>query len=165
MNETIQKMLMQKAGIFLARRSYSRGELQDKLLEFAEKEQVAIALDRLENLKLLNDAEYAYNFVLCRIERQRWGPSKVRNSLLKRHVNQTDIDVAMERIESEGTTEFSLDFYIKQYCSKKGRPSSLKEIRKIISHLHRHGFEEEDIFRVLKEAVPDLDLQSFETGE
>jgi regulatory protein len=165
MNENIHKMLMQKAGNFLARRAYSRGELQDKLLEFAEREQVAIALDRLENLNLLNDADYAYNFALCRIERQGWGPAKVLNSLLKRHVHQTDIDSAMARIESEGTTESSLDFSVKQYCRKKGRPSSLKDIRKMIAHLHRHGFEEEDIFRVLKEAVPDLDMQSFETGE
>jgi SOS response regulatory protein OraA/RecX len=165
MNETIQKLLIQKAGMFLARRSYSRGELQDKLLKFAEKEQVAIALDRLESLNLLNDADYAYNFALCRIERQGWGPSKVRNSLLNRQVNQTEIDSAMARIESERTVEFSIDFYVKQYCKKKGRPSSLKDIRKMMVHLHHQGFEKEDVFRAIQEAVPDLDLHSFETGE
>ncbi len=147
----------------MARRAYSRGELQDKLMEYAEKAQVEMALDRLESLNLLNDADYAYNFALYRIRRHGWGASKVIDSLLKRRVDKDVIESAMVRIRNEGIQEISLQTQIEKYCRKKGQPASSKDIEKMISHLRRCGFEEEDITYALKEALSNS--VSFETGE
>jgi SOS response regulatory protein OraA/RecX len=165
MDASVQRMLFKKAGSLLARRSYSRGELRNMLAKCADQDQVEIALNRLESLNLLNDAEYAYNFALGRMGRQGWGPAKVLDSLLKRHVEQNTIESAMARIQNEGGEESSLDLCIKRYCTKRGRPSDPKDFKKLVSHLRRRGFDEDDIFHALKKAIPDAASQRFETGE
>jgi SOS response regulatory protein OraA/RecX len=163
MEEDDEKTLLQKAGALLAQRSYSCGELQSKLMERYAKEQVEIALKRLESLNLLNDAEYAYNFALGHMKRQGWSPSKALEALLKRQVDKDVAESAIARIRDEGTEEGSLEYYLKNYCRKKGAPANIKELKRLLAHLRRGGFEEEDIFRALKELCPNT--VSFETGE
>jgi regulatory protein len=165
MDASVQKMLLKKAGALLARRSHSRGELWDILSKSADQTQVEIALNRLESLNLLNDAEYAYNFALSRMRRQGWSPAKVLDSLLKRHLEQNTIESAMERIQNEGGEESSLELCIKQYCRKRGRPSDPKDVKKLVLHLRRRGFDEDDIFHALKQAIPGAVSRRFETGE
>jgi SOS response regulatory protein OraA/RecX len=165
MDANVQRMLFKKAGALLARRSYSRGELRSILVKVADQAQVEIALKRLESLNLLNDVEYAYNFALGRMRRQGWGPAKVLDSLLKRQVEQSKIESAMARIQNEESEESPLDLCIKQYCTKRGRPSDTKDFKKLVSHLRRRGFDEDDIFHALKQAFPGAASQRFETGE
>jgi SOS response regulatory protein OraA/RecX len=161
----IQKELLQKAGAILARRSFSRGELREKLLKIADRAQVEIALDRLERLNLLNDAEYAYNFALYRIKQKGWSAAKVFNSLLKRWIERSVIESAIARIQDEGVEKSSLDFLIKNYREKKGRPLLFKDIAKLVGRLRRRGFDEDDIFQALEQAIPGAVSQRFEAGE
>jgi len=116
-------------------------------------------------VNLLNDAEYAYNFALRRIRQQGWSPAKALDSLLKRQVEENIIEAALARIQNEGGEESSLDAAIRRFCRKRGRPSDPKDVRKLVSHLRRNGFDDDDIFRALKQAIPDLSFQRFETGE
>lgn len=164
MEADIHKILLKKAGALLARRAYSRGELRSRLANSGDKVQVEATLDRLASLKLLNDEDYAYNFALRRIKQQGWGPARVVDSLLKHQVEQRTIDSAMARIRNEEGKDTSLDSCMKLYCKKNGLPSDPKGIRRLISHLRRHGFDGDDVFRALRQAMPGA-LQSFETGE
>ncbi len=52
----VQKKLLNKAGAILGRRPHSRGELRLKLLRYGAETEVEAALDRLQELNLLNDA-------------------------------------------------------------------------------------------------------------
>jgi SOS response regulatory protein OraA/RecX len=126
---------------------------------------VELALDRLESLKLLNDEEYAYNFAFSRIKQRGWSAARVANALLSRQVEQTAIDSALARIRDEGGEESSLALCVKLFCAKYGEPSGPKGFRKIISHLRRHGFNDDDIFRTLGKLIPGAFSQRFETGE
>jgi regulatory protein len=159
------KLLLTKAGALLARRAYSRGELRIRLAKFGAEMQVEAVLNRLARLNLLNDEEYAYNFALNRMKQQGWGPAKIIASLLKRQVEQPTIDLAMARVRNEEGSEPPLDTCIKQYCKKYGLPSNPKGMQRLISHLRRRGFDEDDVYRALRQALPDEALKSFETGE
>ena len=170
MDSDIQKMILKKAGSLLARRAYSRAELQIKLMRsklpnLARGKQLDAALDRLEQLNLLNDADYAYNFAFCRIKRQGWGPAKVYNSLLRRHVAPATIDSAIERVRSEVDEVSALTDYLERHCSKKGPPHEPKDIRRLVGHLRLRGFTEDAIFRGLRRIIPPVALERFETGE
>ena len=165
MEVDIQKLLLNKAGALLARRSFSRGELRRRLEKFGDSTQVETALDRLASLNLLNDEDYAYNFALGRIKQRGWGTARVIDSLLKRQVEQRTIDSAMARIRNEEGDKKLLDSGVEQYCRKNGLPSNPKDIKRLISYLRRRGFDEDDIYRALRQAIPDAALQSFETGE
>jgi regulatory protein len=165
MDAELQKTLMKKAGLLLARRAYSRGELRMKLAKMAGDSEIESALDRLEQLNLLNDADYAYNFAVYRIRQEGWGPAKVRDSLLRRHLSQAIVESALERIRDELGEELALTDCIKKRCGKQALPANPKDVQKLISYLRRRGFDDDSIFRALKRMLPAAAIQHFETGE
>ena len=165
MDTEIQKKLLKSAGAFLARRAQSRGELRAKLEKIADKALVEAALDRLEQLHLLNDAEYAYNFALCRMKQDGWGRIKIRESLIHRQVPESAIQLAIERARSELDEESALLEYLKRRFLKKKLPEDPNVLRKLVVHLRRRGFDEENISRVLKRMFPAELMQHLDTGE
>jgi regulatory protein len=165
MDSELQKAILKKAGRLLAHRAYSRGELRKKLAPMAEDSEIESALNRLEQLKLLNDVDYAYNFALYRVQQQGWGPAKVREHLFRRHLSRATIDSALERIRTELDEESVLLEYIKKHCAKRALRTDPKDIQKLIMHLRRRGFEGPAIFRALKSGLPEDAIHCFETGE
>jgi SOS response regulatory protein OraA/RecX len=165
MNDEIQKALLKKAGSLLARRAHSRGELQLKLAKMAEDSDVECALNRLEQLNLLNDADYAYNFAFYRIRQEGWSFAKVRDALFRHHLSQAIIESALERARNELGDEFALIECIKKRYGKQPPPASPKDIQKFILFLRRRGFDDDAIFRGLRRMLPAAAIQGFETGE
>jgi regulatory protein len=165
MNSRKQQLLLQKSGSLLGRRAYSRGELRDRLVRIAGESPVDPVLDRLEQLNLLNDADYAYNFALRRLMEDGWGPGKVRDSLLRRQVAQTIVEQALKRVCSEIGSDGALESYVDKYQKKHGLPADLKGLRRLFSHLRQRGFDAEGIRRVLSRLVSPALWQRFETGE
>jgi regulatory protein len=165
MNDELQKALLAKAGVLLARRAYSRGELRIKLAKLAGNPEVESALDRLEQLNLLNDADYAYNFALYWIRREGYAPAKVQDSLQRRHVHQATIECALQRVCNELRDESVLIEYIRRHCGKQGLPANPKDIQKLILHLNRRGFDKEAIVSALNQMIPTAAMRHFETGE
>ena len=166
MDTETHKMLLKKAGAFLARRAYSRDDLREKLSGLARDVEIEAALERLEQLNLLNDADYAYNFALHRIRQQGWSPTKVQNALLRHRVGMPVIECAFERMRNEvGDQAIILLEYIQKHSAKKGLPSDLKGIRKLIVHLRQRGFDDENILSALRRIIPAAALQPFETGD
>ncbi len=165
MDSERHKLLLQRAGDLLARRAYSRGELRGKLAKIAGEMSLNSVLDRLEQLNLLNDYDYAYNFALRRIKQDGWSTDKVLQALIRREVAQSVIDRVLERIRAEIGDESPLKVYVQEYCRKRGFPTDVKNLRSLFLHLRRRGFDEEDILRVLRGTVPPALWQRFETGE
>jgi len=164
MDSNIHRLLMKKAGTLLARRPYSRADLQGRLAPCGDDEQVESVLKHLERLNLLNDADYAYNFALRRIRRLGWSPAKVQNALLGHKVSLSIIERALEQVcrESGGEDSVIREYVLKRY-GKSGLPVDFRSIRKLIMHLRQRGFEEENIFSALRAEIPDF--RRFETGE
>jgi len=156
---------MQKAGALLARRQYSRGELRDKLLKLGEEEEVETALNRLEGLGLLNDAEYAYNFASRRIKEMAWGEVKVRHSLIRRHVAPHLAESAIDRVHHEISEDVVLSRYLDKLSEKNSLPRDRKTVQKLVSHLRSRGFQQDRIWNALQERIPAAVWRSYDTGE
>jgi len=154
MNASLQNKLRKKAFALLSRRAYSRGEIHRKLMQIADERMVESVLDRLEQLKLLNDMDYAYNFALSRIGREGWGPEKLRNALIRRQVAVSDISTALDRIRDEVGDDYGLADYLNKYCGKRGLPEDLKSIRNLMKHLRRRGYHPDSIHNALKHMLP-----------
>ena len=152
MDIDLHKLLLKKAGALLARRAYSRMDLQTKLAEFADEPQVESALQHLERLNLLNDADYAYNFALRHIRQHGWSSARVQNALLAHHVDGEIIERALEKVRKElGDEESGIREYVQKRYGKSGLPADPKGVRKLILHLQHRGFDEETIFSALEE--------------
>jgi regulatory protein len=165
MDAGLQKAILKKAGSLLARRPYSRGELRMKLAGLAGESEVESALNRLEQLNLLNDADYAYNFAFYRIQRERWGPAKVRESLLRRHLSPAIIESALNRIQNEQGNDQALIECIQKRCGNQAPPTDPKDIQKLILYLRRRGFDGDAIFRALRHMLPSAATAHFEIGD
>jgi regulatory protein len=165
MDAEFHKLLLKKAGALLARRAYSRGELCEKLVRIAGGIPVEDVLDRLEQLNLLNDADYAYNFALYRVRQEGWPPARVQQCLVRRQVEQSVIDSALERVRHELGADAPLARCLHKYCRNRGTPEDPKSVRKLVLYLRRRGFDEDSIISGLKQIIPEAKWQHFETGE
>jgi regulatory protein len=153
--------LIKKAASLLAKRSYSKEELREKLSRYAENASIEAVLARLEQLNLLNDAEYAYNFALCRIRQLRWSSRKIEHALIQKGVSSSSIESALERANAELGDADILQEEIKKYCGRKGVPHDLKSFGKLHSRLRQRGFDEESVMNAIHALFPD----AIETGE
>ena len=77
MEEESSSKIMHRAGLLLARRPYSRGELREKLSMLGDHQEIESTLDRLQELNLLNDVNYSYNLASYWMKHEGWGPIKV----------------------------------------------------------------------------------------
>jgi SOS response regulatory protein OraA/RecX len=165
MEADLHKRLMERAGAILRRRAHSRGELSLKLSGFAASDDVEKALDRLQELDLLNDARYAYNFALHLLTETGWGPRKVSEALHLRKLSVALIESVLEKIGREIGYEAMLTNYLERHCLKSGFPSNRKGLHRLVQHLQRRGFAEEHIYSVLRRKVPAEAWHDFENGE
>ncbi len=161
----LSKELMNRAGRLLGRRSYSRGELRGKLVKYAEQEEVESVLKRFEELGLLNDAEYAYNFALARMRHDGWGPLKVLHALIRRQVEPSQAESAIERVRHETPDECLLQEYLEKRERKSGLPGDRLGIQKLVTGLRRRGFRDETIFSALRKCLPQAAWQRFDIGD
>jgi regulatory protein len=157
--------LLKRAAALLAKRAYSRGELRKKLAQLEQDPLVEKTLDRLEHENLLNDREYAYNLALHYIQERGWGPAKVKEDLLRRDVDPDVSKQAIEHVLNEADIETFLAGYIAKRCKKPGSKTDPKEIRKLVLHLIRRGFDENQIFSALRRIIPPDVFRYFETGD
>ncbi len=159
------KKIMQKAGSLLARRAYSRGQLRDKLAPLGESGHVESVLDRLEQLGLLNDAEFAYNLASRWIRQEGFGPAKVYHLLRRRQISAAAADAAVERVRREISDHDALADYLARRSRTRQLPADRRAIHKLILSLQRRGFSQEVIWEVLHDAIPVSAWKDFQTGE
>ncbi len=161
----LPKSLLQRACSLLARRAYSRGEMRDKLSKLAPEGEVEPALDRLEELKLLNDEEYAYSLAFNRMKMEGWGPIKVRHSLLRRQVIPDLIERAINRVLADQDERLLLGDYLDKLSRRSSLPQDRRQIRRLILHLKRRGFHDETVYSALRQKIPATAWQRFDEGE
>jgi SOS response regulatory protein OraA/RecX len=159
------KKLMSKAGSLLARRSYSCGEMRRKLLSSGNEVQADQVVTRLRQLNLLNDGDYAYNFAFARMNQDGWGSLKVLHALLSRQIPASLAEAAIERVQSEGEKGMFLARYLDHYFRRKESPRDRKSLRKLIAHLRRRGFREDEIYSALRGRLPAEVWSRFDTGD
>jgi regulatory protein len=80
----------------LARRSYARRVLFDRLRERFSEDEAEAAVERLAGLGLLDDRDYAERFVRDRFDRAGYGPHRIRRDLLRKGVDSTVADIAIQ---------------------------------------------------------------------
>jgi regulatory protein len=158
----------------LAARATSTGELRQKLLRRAEREEdVPAVLARLKEYGYLDDARFAQSYSAARLENEGFGKARVLRDLRRRRV----APVLAERAVSEvyrGTDEVAL---IEEFLRRKYRGVALdvhlgepKRLAAAYRRLRGAGFSSGNAIRVLKRfaSEPDIldSLESFpDAGE
>ena len=90
MSDSVKNPAYDKALKLIARRDHFRAELEEKLRRKGfEEGDIDAALERLDELALLDDEALAERFVEFRSVDRGWGPWRLANELRKRGVDQS----------------------------------------------------------------------------
>ena len=134
----------------------TRKELAKDLKDKDISDEVAnVALDRFEEVGLINDQALASNYVSSQHERKGLGKNALRQQLRAKGVSD---DVALEAISQiSDDQEFQAAF---AFACKKIRSlqkdDAKTQLRKIVGVLARKGYSSNLAFRVAKEVITDL---------
>ena len=134
----------------------TRKELAKDLKDKDISDEVAnVALDRFEEVGLINDQALASKYVSSQHERKGIGKNALRQQLRAKGVSD---DVALEAISQiSDDQEFQAAFALA--CKKirsLQRDDAKTQLRKIVGVLARKGYSSNLAFRVAKEVITDL---------
>lgn len=134
----------------------TRKELAKDLKDKDISDEVAnVALDRFEEVGLINDQALASNYVSSQHERKGLGKNALRQQLRAKGISD---DVALEAISQiSDDQEFQAAFALA--CKKirsLQRDDAKTQLRKIVGVLARKGYSSNLAFRVAKEVITDL---------
>ena len=134
----------------------TRKELAKDLKDKDISDEVAnVALDRFEEVGLINDQALASNYVSSQHERKGLGKNALRQQLRAKGVSD---DVALEAISQiSDDQEFQAAFALA--CKKirsLQKDDAKTQLRKIVGVLARKGYPSNLAFRVAKEVITDL---------
>ena len=132
----------QKAFRLLSLRPHSEKELAKKLREKGFPAVVIKeTLEKLHDLKYLNDASFASQWARNLVVNKLWGNKKITSSLREKGLTADLIDSSIEQAREELPEEEAIEIIIKKKAAKR-KTSALdfKEKRKIFQSLMGRGF-------------------------
>ena len=134
----------------------TRKELAKDLKDKDISDEVAnVALDRFEEVGLINDQALASNYVSSQHERKGLGKNALRQQLRAKGISD---DMALEAISQiSDDQEFQAAFALA--CKKirsLQKDDAKTQLRKIVGVLARKGYSSNLAFRVAKEVITDL---------
>ena len=129
----------------LARREYSRAELQAKLLpHVTEADDVVALLDDLEKRGWLSDARALEQTV--RIRSTRFGTQRIAHELRQKGISDELINAAIPQLK-QGELEAACNVWQRKFATP---PQDQKEKAKQVRFLQSRGFSMDVIFKVMK---------------
>ena len=139
----------EKALYLLEHRSHSKKELADKISRTAGRETAERAAERMEELGLVNDAQYARNLAEELLQRKRFAARRAEYELLQKGIDRALAQEIVEELapEPEESLRFLLERkYQRSLSDEKGR-------RRVFAALQRLGYSGEDIRTALRDYI------------
>ena len=139
----------EKALYLLEHRSHSKKELADKISRTAGREAAERAAERMEELGLVNGAQYARNLAEELLQRKRFAARRAEYELLQKGIDRALAQEMVEELapEPEESLRFLLERkYQRSLSDEKGR-------RRVFAALQRLGYSGEDIRTALRDYI------------
>lgn len=151
-NQIAKQVLLRR----LSNAPRTRKELAQDLKKKKIEEDIAqIALDRFEELGLINDQTFSENYVSTTHERRKLGKKALKQQLRSKGVSEEIAIQAISQISEDDEFKAALALALKKIRSiQKDDPQS--QIRKIVGLLARKGYSSTLSFQVAKEVVNDF---------
>ena len=136
-----------KGASLLSYQDRTRRQLVERLREDYGEEAAENAADRLEELRLLDDARFAENYAAELLRRKKCAPRRIMQELLQKGV---DRDTAEETVQG---LDFAADACIIELLQTKfaGKFRDEKGLRRTIAALQRLGYGYSDIRSALRQ--------------
>ena len=134
----------------------TRKELAKDLKDKDISDEVAnVALDRFEEVGLINDQALASNYVSSQHERKGLGKNALRQQLRAKGVSDDVALAAISQISDDQEFQAAFALACKKIRSLQ-KDDAKTQLRKIVGVLARKGYSSNLAFRVAKEVITDL---------
>ena len=134
-----------KAVRLINHRARSTAELRQRLLDAEfEPEGVEEVIDRCTASGMLDDAQFAQEWVRQREKNQKKSVAVLRRELQRKGISQVLIEDALAQVDEESQEQILEDLVTKKAASLKTRPADRKEydkaLRRVVGVAARRGF-------------------------
>ncbi|WP_427339384.1 regulatory protein RecX [Caloranaerobacter sp. DY30410] len=150
------KRAKNKAFSILSRTMQSEMLLRDKLSkEGYQDEIIDNVIEILKDYKMIDDEEYAKNYVRNKINSNKYGKKRIIFELTKRKISEDIINKVISEIEDEKIYENAVYLAKKKLRSIKDKEKD-KIYQKLSQHLAYKGYDYEVIRKVVNTVMKDL---------
>ncbi|MFM1826465.1 MAG: hypothetical protein RLZZ37_1100 [Actinomycetota bacterium] len=151
-NQIAKQVLLRR----LSNAPRTRKELAQDLKKKKIEEDIAQnALDRFEELGLINDQTYSENFVSTTHQRRKLGKKALKQQLRSKGVSEEIASQAVSQISEDEEFSAALALALKKIRSIQNDDPQT-QIRKIVGLLARKGYSSSLSFQVAKEVIKDF---------
>ena len=144
-----------KALTLLSYAPHSAGMLAEKLRRHWDEEIVLRVVERMEELDLLDDGDYAARLARDLVNLKGWSLNRVRLELKKRKLPPDAVEEALEQFDEDSDLTAALRVIRKKYRSRLGDEDG---IRRTIAALQRQGFS----LGIIRQALERLEEEGWE---
>ena len=148
---------LDRAVAMLARRPHSKGEISRQLKNaHYDHEVISLVLFKLEKEKLLNDLDFARQWVESRM--QKYGANRIRQELRLKEIPPEIIDEVLETATEEEQIQQAAAFVRKKLRTFHASDDRQKVFRNIVAALVRRGFSWEtarQAFQIASDTFPE----------
>ena len=152
MEQTQYKKAKDRAFRLLGYKSYTRHLLRQRLLQEDFPQEIVLdVLDRLEELGLIDDLDYARRCASDLLHLKKYSLSRVRQELRHRGVDDADIEDALSTVDCDPLEQ------IRQVINKKYRTALADEKgrRRAVNGLQRLGYS----YSQIRQALSDYEIE------
>ena len=142
----------------LSRRAHSKKEIVMKLSQKYPKQAAQSAADKLEELRLIDDAKFAELYAEELYERKKFSPKRIENELKLKGISS---EIASETVKSLDKDDFNRIILLLN-SKYRNKLSDGKDVRRTVNALMRMGYSYSDIRKALNEvADTENDLKGY----
>ena len=147
MQESETRRAKEKALYLLEYRSHSKKELADKISRTTSREAAEAAVEKMEELGLMNDEAYARQLAGTLLEKKGYGLRRARQELLQKGIDRELVEELLEELAPDPEEKLR-EIVERKYRNQLGDE---KGYRCTVAALQRLGYGWEDIKTVLAE--------------
>lgn len=136
---------------YLKTKARSRKDVEEYLLSNNyQKEDIFLALDKLEKQGYINDLSYARSFLHHKIIMTANGPFKIKNELIKKGICASIIEEVLVEYDLDVQLEKIRKLVTKMIHSNRNKSNQMLR-KKIVADLISQGFQKENIEQIIEE--------------
>lgn len=116
-------------------------------------------IERLEENGLLDDEEFAHEFVRVRHESRKQGTGVIRRELARKGVDRELVDEALSTIDPDDERQNARDLVDKRLRQTRGLDRN-KRMQRLVGMLARKGYSGSIVYSVVREALDEESVEN-----
>ena len=99
----------------------------------------------LKEAGFLNEERFLESYVNGKLRQNKWGKKKIKFSLLQKHINPKNIEIALDQIDMEEYNRIIRTLYEKKFNSLKSEKNDYLRKQKTLQYLSSKGFQPNEV--------------------